>query len=349
MKRVNNLYHLVYDFTNLYRAYLAARRGKRNKIEIIKFESLLSSNLLQLKEQLMNKSYCPGPYRVFVIREPKERVIMAPRFRDRVVQHSLCDNVLNPVFERHLIPFTFANRRYKGTHAALYTLSRQMQKAWKESGNNGCYILKCDISNYFYSINHSILKGKIRRLIKDKDILWLTDLIIDSTPGEVGIPIGNLTSQYFANYFLSEMDHLIKEKLRIKHYVRYMDDFTLIHHDKQYLVYCKEYLSNYLEHIGLTFNKKTQVFPLKNGVDFLGFHTYVTETGKIVRKLRRNSKKKMKRKLRFFQREYSAGRIDLDRIRSSIASWIGHAKHGNTYNLRKKILNKYAFSRGLNQ
>jgi len=149
-----------------------------------------------------------------------------------------------------------------------------------------------------------------------------------------------------ANYFLSDMDHLIKEKLKIKHYVRYMDDFTLIHPDKEYLNFCKDYLTNYLTKNGLAFNKKTQLFPIKNGADFLGFHTYVTETGKIIRKIRRKSKQTMKRKLRFFQREYISGRMDLSKIKASIVSWIGHASYGNTYNLRRKALEKYEFKKG---
>jgi len=205
--------------------------------------------------------------------------------------------------------------------------------------------LKCDIKKYFDNIDHNVLKQKIRRLIKDPDLLWLIDVIIGSTPDNKGIPIGNLTSQWFANYYLSDMDHIIKEQLKIRHYIRYMDDFTLMHKDKSYLVYCKYFLENYLKAIGLEFNSKTQVFPLKNGVDFLGFHTYITETGKVIRILRRDSKKKIKRKLKHFQREYLKENIDYERIRACLVSWISHAAHGNTYNLRRKIFNKYVFQK----
>lgn len=343
MKRLGNLFEKVYDFRNLHKAFMASCRGKRNNKSVIRFELNLGSNLHCLKKSLESKTYRPLPYRIFKIYEPKERIIRAPHFRDRVVHHSLCDNVLEQVFERHFVPVTFACRKYKGTHAALECLQVQMQRIWRENKNS--YILKCDIRKYFDNIRHDVLKRKIRRLIKDQNLLWLIDLIIDSTPGNVGIPIGNLTSQWFANYYLSDMDHVIKEQLRIKHYLRYMDDFTLIHQDKSYLIDCRHFLEDYLKKIGLEFNSKTQIFPMRNGADFLGFHTYITETGKVVRKLRRDSKRRIKRKLKYFQREYQNGNMDYERIRACVASWIGHAAHGNTYNLRKKIFNKYAFQK----
>ena len=343
MKRLNNIYHRVHNMNNLYVAFMASRKGKRYKKEVINFESSIGSNLFRLSRELSNKEYKPGSHYVFTVKEPKERVIMVPPFRDRVVHHCLCDNILEPIFERNYVNSNFANRRGKGTHAALSVLRSQMHKLHMSSSSG--YILKCDISKYFYSINHDVLKFKIRRLIKDKDVLWLTDKIIDSTPNNVGIPIGNLTSQLFANYYLSEMDHIIKEKLKIKHYVRYMDDFTLMYKDKEYLTYCKNYLTDYLKTIGLSFNQKTQVFPLKNGIDFLGFHTYITNTGKTIMRLRKQSIKKMKRKLKYFQRGYREGLLSLGDIRLSVASWVGHAKHGNTYNLRKKILDRYYYTK----
>ena len=344
MKRQGNLYGKVYDLANLYSAYLANRKGKRNSIGAIVFEMSLGPNLIQLKKELENMTYRPKPYRVFTIHEPKKRIIRAPHFRDRIVHHSLCDNVIEQVFEGHFIPFTFACRKNKGTHVALSCLQEQIQKSWRKNKNG--YILKCDIRKYFDSVRHDVLKRKVRRLIKDPDLLFLVDTIIDSTKGNVGIPIGNLTSQWFANYYLSEMDHLIKEKLRVNHYLRYMDDFTLIHEDKTFLKECKQFLESYLEGIGLEFNSKTQIFPIKNGIDFLGFHTYITDSGKIIRKLRRDSKRRMKRKMKLFVGKYQKGAMELEQIRACVHSWIGHASHGDTYNLRNKILNKYIFSKG---
>jgi len=342
MKRLGYLFEKVCDFESLYRAFLNARKRKSDdNSDVINFELNLGSNLINLKRQLESKTYKPLPYRIFKKYEPKKRLIRAPHFRDRIVHHSVCSNALIPLFEKHFIFHTFASRKDKGQHIALDLLKKHMQIVWKE--NKDGYILKCDIRKYFDNIRHDILKQKVRRLIKDKDLLWLVDVIINSIPGVKGISIGNLTSQWLANYYLSEMDHIIKEKLQIRNYIRYMDDFTLIHKNKSYLNYCRQYLKKYLATIGLEFNEKTQLFPLKNGVDFLGYHTYITETGKAIRILRRSSKKRIKRKLRHFEQKYHEGDMDYKKLQLCVNSWIGHAKHGNTYNLRQKIFKKYKF------
>ena len=170
-----------------------------------------------------------------------------------------------------------------------------MRRFYRQNGFDG-WILKCDISKYFYSIRHDVLKTLIRKKISDPDVLWLVDLIIDSTEGNVGIPIGNQTSQLFALLYLDGLDHFVKEKLGIKFYGRYMDDFFLIHKDKEYLQHCLKEIEAFVEDRGLSLNAKTNIYPLKNGVDFLGFHTYLTESGAVIRKVRRRSKNNMKRK-----------------------------------------------------
>lgn len=157
-------------------------------------------------------------------------------------------------------------------------------------------------------------------------------MIIDSVSNP-GIPMGNQTSQWFALIYLNEMDHYIKRTLRIKHYGRYMDDFYLIHPDKEYLQYCLKEIELIVEDIGLKLNQKTDIFPLRNGLDFLGFHTYLTESGKVIRKLRRKSKVNMRRKLKKFRFKYDAGEMEFERIRQSYQSWRGHASHGNCYYL----------------
>ena len=192
--------------------------------------------------------------------------------------------------------------------------------------------MKCDISKYFYRINHDVLKSQLRRVVHDPDVLWLLDLIIDSTEGP-GIPIGNHTSQWFAILYLSGMDHMIKERLGIKFYGRYMDDFYLIHPDKEYLLYCLEEIRKFLVPLGLELNHKTAVFPLSQGIDFLGFRTYMTDSGKVVRKLRRESKNRIRRKLKKFRHLLDEGRITFETVVQSYSSWIGHAAHGNSYHL----------------
>lgn len=172
--------------------------------------------------------------------------------------------------------------------------------------------------------------------LHDPDVLWLVDLIIDSTEGNVGIPIGNQTSQLFALLYLDGLDHFVKEKLGIKYYGRYMDDFFLIHHDKAYLQECRKQIEAFVQARGLSLNAKTNIFPLKHGVDFLGFHTYLTESGAVIRKVRRRSKNNMKRKLKKLAALHAAGRIDAKTVEQSYQSWRGHAEKGNSYHLIRR-------------
>ncbi|MDO5396375.1 MAG: RNA-directed DNA polymerase [bacterium] len=265
---------------------------------------------------------------------------MALSYRDRVVQRCLCDKVLEPYLDARLDYDNAACRKGKGTHFALDRLKYFMKQGYNKWGN-GYYILKCDIRKYFYNINHNILKKNLYQYIEDKNIIWLLDIIIDSTDGDVGLPIGNMTSQWFAVFYLDKLDKYIREKLKIKLYSRYMDDFILIHNDKEYLKQCLKKIRLFLqEMLGLELNEKTQIFPVKNGVDYLGFHSYLTETGRVIRKIRKKSKAAMKRKIKKFNIGYSAQEISYERISQSISSWVGHAKHGNTYYLRKNIMKR---------
>jgi hypothetical protein len=189
-----------------------------------------------------------------------------------------------------------------------------------------------------------VLKKNLYRYISDEDILQLLDKIIDSAHNaevdgqKVGLPIGNLTSQFFAIYYLDVLDKFVRKELNISLYNRYMDDFILIHNDKAYLTECLDRIKEFLAKIGLTLNQKTQLFPAKNGVDYLGFHTYITRTGKIYRKIRRSSKTRMKRKVKSFKRKYLAGDMQMESIRRCLMSWTGHAGHGNTYRLVRRVL-----------
>ena len=341
----------VDDFGNLYTAFLKARRGKRDKPSVAKFEANLLEAISLLSELLKTKKYRMSEYFVFRVYEPKERIVMTNAFKDKVVQHSLCDNVLEPAFTGSFIRDNYASQRGRGTHDGLYRLEGFMRsyyfsrkaRAEEESREEGLprlspaecadgWVLKCDISKYFYSIRHEPLKKMVRRYIKDPDVLWLIDLIIDSTP-DPGIPIGNQTSQWFAVMYLSGLDHFIKEKLGIKYYGRYMDDFFLIHEDKAYLQYCWKEIEKYVSELGLSLNNKTNIFPLRNGIDFLGFHTYLTETGKVIRKVRRSSKSNEQKKLKKQRALLDRGKITLKQVEQSYGSWRSHAEKGNCYHL----------------
>lgn len=328
------------SFENLYDAYKKARSGKRDKAACAEFELRTLDNIAKLREELVNKTYKMQKYNTFLVHEPKERVVMASSFRDRIVQHSLCDNVFQKRILPHFIYDNYASQKGKGTHFGLRRLHKFMHQYYCNHGSEG-WILKGDISKYFYSIDHDILKRQIQKLIQDKDILNLCNLIIDSTEGK-GLPIGNQTSQAFALLYLNDLDHLIKDKMGIKYYGRYMDDFYIIMPEKEKLKKILEIVKQEVEKLGLSLNPKTQIFPLKNGIDFLGFHSYLTESGKIVKKIRRNSKNNAKRRLRKMVDMKKHKKISPKVILQSYNCWMGHAKHGNTYHLRKMIEDEFA-------
>lgn len=330
------------DFQALLKAHKAARKGKQDTAEEIQFDADLSENLWSLVNALKDGTYNLLPYYTFTINDPKTRVIHALHYRDRVVQHALCDNVLRPVLEPRLIYDNSACRIGKGTHFSMNRLTKFFTKFYREFGTNG-YILRCDIRKFFDNIDHEILKAKLRPLFSDDRIYNLLTLIIDSyhtTPGR-GLPLGNQTSQWFAIYFLDVFDRLIKERFQIKFYTRYMDDAVMIHSSREYLEYVRDELSEYLKSIGLEFNAKTQVFPIKNGVDYLGFHFKLTETGKVVRRVKTPTKRKLKKALKRLQWEYDIGDRTEKEIREILNSYNAHLRHGHTKGLRVLIRNRY--------
>ncbi|WP_081652137.1 reverse transcriptase domain-containing protein [Dehalobacter sp. UNSWDHB] len=340
-------YEKIYSFESLYKAYRKARRGKRWKGAAAKFEVNLLEALNLLSYQLQTKTYRLSPYNTFRVYEPKERVVMSNSYKDKVVQHALCDNVLEPAITRSFIKDNYASQVGKGTHFGLNRLEEFMRSFYRARGVDG-WILKGDISKYFYSIKHDTLKVLIRKQITDPEVLQLVDMIIDSTDGNVGIPIGNQSSQLFALLYLNGMDHFIKEKLGIRYYGRYMDDFYLIHEDKEHIKHCRKEVERYVNDLGLSLNGKTNIYPLKNGIDFLGFHTYLTESGKVIRKVRRKSKNNMKRKLKKMRVLLDKGRIEPQTVEHSYQSWRGHAARGNCYHLIRNMdeFKKDLFNKG---
>ena len=199
------------------------------------------------------------------------------------------------------------------------------------------YILKCDITKFFYSISHDQLKDIVHyHFGYDPDIFWLCDLFIDSTEGK-GLPLGNQINQGFALLYLDGMDKLIKHELGIEYYGRYMDDFYLIHPSKEYLKYCLEVITEYLETLDLTLNGKTQIFPFKNGVNYLGFHTYITPGGKPIRKLKNQNKRNAQKKFIRMARLVAAGELPIERFKASYGAWKNHISHGNCYGLGKSM------------
>jgi len=336
MIRYGNLYSKIYDLENLYEAYRICLRGKRLRRETLAFTFDLSRNLLEIQRELKDRSYQVGEYFSFYIYEPKKRLVQALPFRDRIIQQALC-LVITPLIERSLIPDTYACIKNRGTHAGSSCLQEQLRQAqgkWKRP-----YCLKCDIASYFPSINHNILLSLFEKKIKCPDTLWLIEKITNSNGEQTGIPIGNLLSQLSANLYLSLLDHYIKEKLKIKLYVRYMDDFCILHGNKAYLNWLKDEIDRFLrDNLKLEFNRRTDIFPVSQGIDFLGYRTWETH-----RLIRNKSKNRMRRKLRRMQGLYARGGIALQAINATIQSWFGHCKHADTYRLRTIIMSGCSF------
>jgi hypothetical protein len=296
--------------------------------------------------------------------EPKERDVLAIDFEGKILQHSLCDNVLYPCLTRSFILDNYASQTGKGTHYGIERLSKHLrhyffsrksreEKRRRESGlalpekENWNYsdgwVLKGDFKKYFYTIDHAILFEKVMKKIKntkDPELIdfcrWIIRMIIDSTP-DPGIPIGNQSSQLFALTNLDDFDHLVKDTWGIKYYGRYMDDFYIIHEDKNELKKILQKIEEYICELKLSLNNKTQIFPLRHGINFLGFRTFLSPSGKVVKKLRNGSKNKMRRKIKKFRNLLEQRRITIDKIVQSYVSWRGHISHGNTFNLKKQM------------
>lgn len=329
-------YEDLCDFGNLYEAYRAARRGKRWKDAVAKVEANALEAVSIIQRELIEETYKPGPYREFYVTEPKRRLIQTNSFKDKIVQHVFCDRILYDVLTRPFIFDNYGSQKGKGTHFGLDRLAGFMRDHYRKTGSADGWVLKADVSKYFFSIRHDILKQDVRELLKEPRCLALAEAIIDSTPGGVGIPIGNQSSQLYALLYLNKLDHLVKEGLKIKYYGRYMDDFYLIHSDKAVLQRARKIIAEHLAERGLSLNNKTQIFPLRNGLDFLGFHTYLTDSGKVIRKVRKSSRDRMKRKLRKYAVMVDNGAITKEKVSESYHSWRAHAAHGNCRSLIAK-------------
>ena len=340
-------YEKLFDFQNLYKAHRKARLGKQGTREVIDFEMNLAQNLTEISDSLKNHTYGMSGYYSFMVHDPKDRIIHALHYRDRVVQHCLCDEVLAPLLDKKLIYDNAACRQMKGTHFALDRVTGFMREFYRKNGTDG-YFLKCDIRKFFDNIDHDVLKEKLGKVIKDAEVQQLLYQIIDSyekTPGK-GLPLGNQTSQWFAIYYLDSFDRLIKEQLHVKFYSRYMDDCVLIHNDKEYLQRCRAEMEQYVnEQLHLEFNQKTQITPIKNGVDYLGFHFYLTDTGKVIRKVKQQTKYKYKRKLKTMQEKYAKGEMQFADVKQVLASYNAHLSHGHTYKLRQRALSGFVLRR----
>ena len=319
----------VIDFDSLYQAYRRAKRGKGFKKSSARFGATALDGIHTLRQQLLDHTYRVSPYTEFNVYEPKERLIQTTSFKDKVVQHSLCDNVIMPRLAEVFVYDNCAAQKGKGTLFGLNRLSEQMQQFYARYGREG-YILKCDVQKFFYSIPHEPLKEIVHYWFPDPDIRWLCDLYIDSTESP-GIPLGNQINQGFALLYLDGMDKLILHELGIEYYGRYMDDFYLIHPSKEYLRHCLEVIREYLATLELSLNGKTQIFPFKNGVSYLGFHTYITDDGRPVRRLKNQNKRNAQRRFARMAKLVQNGTLPAEKFQASYGAWKNHISHGNCF------------------
>jgi RNA-directed DNA polymerase len=317
MKRIKNVFEQIASIDNLYRADAIASRGKSKQMGVAIHMKNQDANIWKLHNMLLDKTFTTSAYTTFKVFEPKEReVYRLPYFPDRIVHHAIM-RVLEPMFVATFTNDTYSCIKGKGIHAAERNLKKVLRDV---PGTNYC--LKLDIRKFYPSVDHDILKHLLRKKIKDKDLLWLLDGIIDSA---TGLPIGNYLSQYFANFYLSYFDHWLKESIRVKYYFRYADDLVILHHDKQYLHNLLSDIICYLnDHLNLQVKDNYQVFPVAaRGIDFLGYVFYHTHT-RLRKSIKQNFARMLKRR----------------RNKQSIAGYNGWAKHCNSKNLLKKLLHE---------
>lgn len=333
MKKIRSIYHKVISKENLYRSAYMAAKGRRYRDTTADFNFRLEEEIDCLYRELSTKSYRHGKYRLFTVYEPKERKIAAAPFRDRVVHHAVHD-VIEPFIDRTFIYHSYACRKDKGTHRAV-DISQSFLRA-----NRFC--LHGDIKKYFPSINHGILKRALRMRIEDRDLIWLLDEIIDSakqlTDGQdIGLPIGNLTSQFFANLYLNELDYFIKFDLRVRPYLRYMDDFLVFSDNKNLLFEIKGRVREFLkDRLSLNLHEgKAQIYMTNKGIKFLGFRLF-----KNYRRLASDNVRRFKKRLKRFVYLLDKGEIGLDKVKDSVRAWAAHSKYADTEALFLRLAGK---------
>jgi len=328
MKSYNNLYSEIISLKNLILAYKKARKGKTKRKYVKEFEENLAYNLNVLYDELKNQTYNPEPLKTFILRDPKTRIISKSAFRDRIVHHALC-NIIEPLFDRNFIYDSCANRKDKGT---LFALNRFniFQRKVTHNLSKEAFCLKADIKHYFQEVDRDILLNIIKRKIKCSKTIQLIKYILYNFDNSKGMPLGNLTSQFFANVYLNELDYFVKHTLRAKYYIRYVDDFVILHNSKLQLEIWKIGIDRFLREI-LKIElhpQKSKIVNLSNCVDFVGFRSFYH-----FRLLRKRNIRKILYKLKQIKRN----RIIEEKFMESLNGWLAYAKWANSYNLTNNI------------
>jgi len=346
MKSHNNLYPKIISYNNLFLAYENARKNKTNKNYVIEFERNLNENIKSLRTELLFHSYQLKPLKTFILRDPKTRKISKSDFRDRVIHHALI-NVIESIFDKTFIYDSCANRKGKGNLFALKRFDEFKRKVSRNGKTNGWfnnnqikgYCLKADIKHYFQEVNHNILLDILKRKINDKKVIWLINKVLKNLPAvgegepEKGMPLGNLTSQFFANVYLNELDYFVKQKLKAKYYIRYVDDFVILHSSKEQLEEWKDKINNFLNNdLRLELHpEKSKIIPLSKGIDFVGFRNFY-----YFRLLRKRNINNMKSKIK----QYKENKIPKVKLFKIYLGWKAYAKWADTLKIREEILKR---------
>ncbi len=344
----------IFAWENLLLAYHQAAKGKRSAASTARFEYQVADRLAELQTELAGMTYRPGPYVHFTIHEPKRRKISAAPFRDRVVHHALC-NVIEPIFEKRFIGDSYANRVGKGTHRALDRF-QSLAKRYR-------YVLRMDIVQHFASLDHAVLRNTIALVVQDVEVLWLADRILASGAGVLadeydlvyfagddlfaavrprGLPIGNLTSQFWSNVYMDRLDWFVVSALGCHNYLRYVDDFALFSNSKQELWQWKQEIVHFLAQLRLTIHlPSAQVQPVAAGVPWLGFIVFPTH-----RRLKHRNIVNFSRRFAQLLDAYQAHRSSFAELDAAVQGWINHVRYGDTWGLRRSLLQQRNLARG---
>jgi RNA-directed DNA polymerase len=350
MKVYKNLYKQIISKENLFEAWEIFKRDKRNRHDVETFEKNIEREIFKLAHELQSKSYRHGMYRMFLIHDPKLRQIHKATVRDRVLHHAIF-KILNPIFEQSFIPASFSCRIGKGTHKGVEYLARAL-RAVSKNDTISCFVLKCDIRKFFDSVDHNILLGLLEKRIVDADTRWLMREIVGSFTSlgyreresknapRKGVPIGNLTSQLFANIYMNELDQFVKHELRVKYYARYTDDFVIVSEDQEHLESLIPRIGEFLHtRLALSLHpNKVSIRKYRHGIDFLG---YIVLSRHIA--VRRKTEKRIFRKLRERVRGFRAGSVTNISLLSSLKSYLGILSHADAHEVVQELKNKFWF------
>jgi len=336
------LFETMTSLDNLFACWYAFKRGKRQQKEIQHFERFLEDNIFRLREDLNALVYKHGSYPQFRVCDPKERLISKASVRDRFVHHVVYE-MLTKIFDPKLIFHSFSCRKKKGVHKGTLCLQKMIKKA-SQNGSKNCWALKIDIRRFFDTINHGILKKLIRKHVFDEKLLHLIDQIIDSFHqstdvfGPAGLPLGNVSSQLFANIYLHELDEFIKHKLRLKFYLRYCDDFVILSHHPKLLLWLICVIDDFLNtHLRLQMHpKKIFLLTIAGGIDFVGYVHFLHH-----RLVRPQTKRRLKRKLKTAFKLFQRGKLSSTALDQKVQSYLGLLSHANAFHFSQIIKNAY--------